>query len=288
MKRIFIACFIALAAVANAAPFDVKQASFEQLLTQWLRPGDSPEHAAFKQACYDELYSRGPVTLSNLMDRIHIENVMVGVFATDMTKDKPIPRDQALSALLPFLQATNPVTRKMAAFFLSFYNAPEHAAELHQLLNHEKTRGAAIRTLGKWHVTNSLPNITPYLHDGKERVRVLTANALRDIADPRSIPDLIPALADPMYTVRNSAVLALLPFGTVARDPVIAALKTRPDPAARRQLIRILGDLKDATALDALKPQLADPDPEIQRDAQRAIDLIEKNRDDAFFAPGGG
>ncbi len=287
MKRILIAFFI-LAAGAHAAPFDVKKADFQTLIEQWLRPGDTPEHAAFKQACYDELYSRGPVTLSNLMDRIHIENVMVGVFATDMTKDKPIPRDQALSALLPFLQATNPITRKMAAFFLSFYDAPEHAAELHPLLDHEKTRGAAIRTLGKWHVTNSLPRITPFLHDGKERVRVLTANALRDIADPRSIPDLIPALADPMFTVRNSAALALIPFATTARDPVIAALKKSTDATARRQLIRILGDLKDPAALDVLKPLLGDPDSEIRRDTQHAIDLIDKKRDDVFFAPGGG
>ena len=268
---------------ARAETFDPKKMPFEVLFEQSQRAGDSPEHAAMRDAAYAEMMARGPETLSNLMARIHIENVMIGVYAITLTKDRPLPKEQALPVLMSFTGAERYQTRKMAAFLASFYRAPEYAEKIYPLLDHEKTKGAAIRALGKWRVTNALPRIEPFLHDEKERVRIAAVNALHDIGDAREIPALIGALGDPVFTVRNTAARALVNFGPAAVEPLIAALEKVSDAAAKRQLIRCLGDLKDARAAAPLKPLAENPDYETRTDAQHSLDLIAGGRTDIFF-----
>jgi HEAT repeat protein len=286
VKRIFIAIFIASLA-ARAETFDAKKATFLELFTRTLQPGDSPQHAAWSAAAYAELEARGPETLSNLMDRIHIENVMIGVYAINMTKDRPIAKNKAVPVLASFLTAERPVTRKMAAYLMSFYFAPEQADNIYPLLSHEKTRGAAIRALGKWHITNAVSRIEPFLHDGKERIRIATANALRDIADPLSVPLLIDALGDSEFTVRNTAARALITFGPAAVVPLVDALAKITDTAAKRQIIRCLGELKDPRATPALRQLAEKSDGEMNVDTQHALDLIAGTRSDIWFGPGG-
>lgn len=287
MKKLILALLLA-AVFARAESFDAKTAPFDSLYSNSQRAGDTPEHAAIRDAAYKELLARGPETLSNLMDRIHIENVMIGVYAIQLTRSWPIPKEQAMPVLASYYKAERDVTRKMAAFLSGFYRAPEYADQIYPLLDHEKTKGAAIRALGKWQVTNALPRIAAFLHDDKERVRVATANALRDIGDPRAIQPLIGALGDPLYSVRNTAARALVSFGSAAVTPVMAALElAKTDAATRRQLIRCLGDLKDERAVIALKPLAGKSDYETSADAQHALDLISGKRTDIWFGPGG-
>lgn len=287
MKRLVTIALAALALGASAETFNAKQATFVQLFRATQQPSDTPEHAAMRAAAEAEFFGRGPETLSNLMDRIHTENVMIGVFAMNMVRNRPVPQEQGVPVLLSFLTATNSITRKMSAFFLSFYRAPEHAGKVLPLLDDEKTRGAAIRALGKWQVTNSLPRIEPFLRDKKERVRVVAANALRDIADPRAVPMLVPALGDPMFTVRNTAARSILTFGATARDPLIAALDESSAGETQRQLIRCLGDLRDKHALPHLEQFLKSDDPDTRADSRRSMDQINGFRSDSWFATGG-
>lgn len=285
--RSFLITLCFAASLARAETFDAKKASFFELFEQSQGAPDTPQHAAWREAAYAELLARGPETLSNLMERIHVENVMIGVYAINMTKDTPIPKEQALPVLMSFTTAERPVTRKMAAFLASFYRAPEFAEKMFPLLSHEKTKGAAIRALGKWQVTNSLPHIAPFLHDDKERVRVVTANALRDIGDPAAIEPLIEALSDPMFSVRNTAARALVSFGPRSVQPLIDAMKRTPSAAARRQIIRCLGDLKDKRAESALRPLTNAGDLEVRNDAQRSLDFIAEKISEPWFGPGG-
>lgn len=287
MKHAAIPVFLFAASLLHAEAFDARKATFMQLFDESLRAGDSAEHVASKNAAYAELMARGPETLSNLLERIHIENVMIGVYAINMTADNPMPKEKALPVLASFYKAERPVTRKMAAYLSSFYRAPEYAEQIYPLLEHEKTCGAAVRALGKWQVTNALPRIEKTLREGKERVRVLSANALRDIGDPRASPKLIEALGDDFFTVRNAAARALVSFGKPAASPSLAALSKTQNELARRQLVRVLGDLKDGRALKDLEPLAKSPDAALAADAQRSIELITGKRDDAWFAPGG-
>ncbi len=286
MKKV-VAAILFAAVFARAETFDPKKAPFEVLFEQSLRAGDSPEHIAMLGAAYDELMARGPESLSNLMDRIHIENVMIGVYAITLTKDRPLPKEQALPVLMSFVNAERPATRKMAAFLAGFYRAPEYAENIYPLLDHEKTKGAAIRALGKWQVTNAIPRIDSFLHDAKERVRVATANALRDIGDAHAIPSLIGALDDPMYTVRNTAARALVSLGKASVEPLVSALGQAADDAKKRQIIRALGDLKDERALDALKKMRDGGDYEMRQDVSNAIALIGGTSTNVWFGAGG-
>lgn len=285
MKGFFIAIFFA-AFFARAETFDPKKMSFMELFSQSQRAGDTAEHAEWRDLANKELIARGPESLSNLMDRIHVENVMIGVYAIQLVKTWPLPKDQAVPVLLSFVGSPREVTRKMAVFLLSFYHAPEEAEKIYPLLESEKTRGAAIRALGKWRVTNALPRIEPFLHDEKERVRIVTANALRDIGDPREIPALIATLADPVFTVRNTSARALVTFGASAIGPIAGALRDASEGVAKRQLIRCLGDLKDTRALASLRPLLDSGDYETRSDVQHSCDLITGKRADLWFGPG--
>lgn len=287
MRRLLLlaGCLAALALRAGA--FDAKKAPFLELFDESLRAGDSPEHLASRNAAYAELMARGPETLSNLMERIHVENPMIGVYAIGMTADRPMPVEQALPVLASFYAAERPVTRKMAAYLSSFYRAPQYADRVLPLLGHEKTRGAAVRALGKWQVTNALPRLLECLRDGKERVRVLSANALRDVGDPRAVPALIGAVGDPVFTVRNAAARALVGFGDAAKQPALAALDASRDETARRQLVRVLGDLRHPGALASLRSLAEGGHAGLADDARRSIALIDGRREDPWFVPGG-
>lgn len=290
MRRLLLGIIVsvlALHACGDEGTFDPKAATFEQLFLQAFRPGDSPQQVRWKQEADAELYARGPVTLSNLMDRIHIENVWIGVMAMSMVKDRPLPAEQAVPALVPFLQSPRWQTRKMAAFFLGFYPAAQHASALFPLFDDDRTRGAAVRTLGKWRVTNAVPRIEQCLADRKDRIRTVAANALRDIGDERSIPALIGGLADPVYNVRNVSARALVAFKAPAVEPLLAALKTSAHETATRQIVRVLGDLGDTRALKPLKKLEADARGGLHDDLVRSLALIRKERTDAWFAPGG-
>lgn len=290
MKRLLTLLFVLPLFASGEEKFDAKTAPFMQLFQESQRAPDTAEHAAWRESAYNEMMARGAETLSNLMERIHIENPMLGTYAITITRDRPVPKDDAMRVLTSFYTAERHVTRRMAAFLSGFYDAPEYAEKILPLLDHDKTRGAAVRALGKWRVTNALPRIEKILAgDPKERIRVAAANALRDIGDPRSIEPLITALGDTMWSVRNTAARALVSFGPEAVTPVMARLElaNNLDNVARRQLVRCLGDLKDKRAVFLLRKLADEADAATRTDAQHALDLISGQRDDVWFGPGG-
>lgn len=287
--RTLAALFILLAGLAaRGATYDLTNAPFDRLLLIVANPGAGPEAQATLAAVHARIEQLGPVALSNLMDRIHIENAMIGVLATAMVKDKPLPRDQAVPVLAGFLASPRETTRKMAAFYLSFYFAPEVTDRVMPLLDAPKTRGAAIRALGRWHAVSALPKIAQALQDPQERVRVTAANALREMGDAAGIAPLIAALADPCFTVRNTAGSALTKFRVAAVAPLTEQLQASKSIAQRRQIVRVLGDIGDKDSVRFLRPLLEDADPDMRRDAARSIALINDLRGDKWFAIGGG
>ena len=283
MKRLAVLVLTAaLALSARAGSFNAQQASFDELLNAVYHTGSTPGRVQRRDVAQAELERRGAATLSNLMTRIHLENLSVNLLAINLVAGGKVDTNEAAVVLLSFTKSDRMVTRRTAAYLLGFLPVPRYADDLRPLLADPDVRGAAARTLGKWRITNAVPDIMPLLKDPKERVRIVAANALRDIGDRRALQPLIAALGDPVYTVRNTAARALVSFGAETVEPLGLALRGASDPA-KRQIIRCLGDIRSKNALRHLRPLLKDGDYDTRRDAVRAIEQIQGLRAGGWF-----
>lgn len=228
-------------------------AELDALLQDAVRYANTPEKHAAKLAARDELKARMPDALRAGMDYAHGDNVMLNVLLMEWVEQ--LPSDIVVPVLLDYAGHERSETRRLALFFLGFHpSASNHAERIMGFLDDEECRGATIRTLGKWRVRDAVPAISAWLRDGKERVRVVSANALRDIGDPSAIPALVAALDDPVFTVRNTAARALVSFGEAAAG----ALRDVPDdtsPRAREMRRRCLADLDSASSSDSARPE---------------------------------
>lgn len=266
---------------ALASDFDPKTATMDDLLARVVRNGNTEERRAAKDEARQEIYARKAVSFRYLMERVHLDNVGLQVLAQEMIDQ--LTANEAVPVLLDFATSVNPDTQRIAVFFLGFYPAAATNADvILPLLTIDKTRNAAIRTLGKWHVTNAAPDIAVLLKDPKERTRVAAANALRDIGDPRSVGPLIDALSDQVFTVRYTAERALKHFGAQAEPALLVALSDAKVPALRH-LIDLLAPLKPRKAYKPLTALLSHPDPYVREAAAKALDGLKPRLRDRIF-----
>ena len=263
---------LALLAAGPAAADGIKSLAAEPLLAAALQPGDSPVNKQRKEQAHAELMARGPDSLRDLMTRMDTENVMVPVLAQELVDN--LSAEQAVPVLRDFLDAPSTNQQRIALFYLGFYPAPELAPAVRPLLARPKLRAAGVRALGKWKVADDIPLLGASLTDTNERVRVAAANALRDVADPRALPELAPALDDALFTVRNTALRALVSYGAAA-EPLLLETLAAGSRTARRQAIRGLGEVGTRASLKRLQTLQADPDPAVRRDAERARTRLE-------------
>lgn len=257
--------------VACAQAFDAETAGYEELIFHFQRYATTPEKHARKLEADRVLRARGAESLRELMQRIHIENVGIGVLTLDMVEK--MPGSNAAPVLVEFLASDRPKTRRMAAFLLGCHETPGFADRIVPLLADDEAAGAAVRTLGKWHVRAAVAHIVPFLAHEKEGRRIVAANALRDIGDPAAVPHLLPLLGDRFFTVREVAARALSTLGPRAEQALLDALPSAGAPA-RRHIIRTLGVMRSKKAVPALKLLLEDADPLVREDATRALEAI--------------
>ena len=213
--RIFPVCAFLCLFAANL--FAGGPASDDQLIFNIQRYGNTPEKREAKAISREKLFARGAEGLRLMMQKVHLENVMIAVIAEEMVRS--MDAQKVAAVLAEFLDDEHPRTRKLAAYWLGFHETPEYTAQVVPLLADDETAGAAIRTLGKWRVREAIPKIVPFLSHEKEIRRVVAANALRDIGDPASEVYLVPLLNDRFFTVREVAARAL----SKLRNPVPAA-----------------------------------------------------------------
>jgi len=227
-------------------PADFKSASFDTLLLHAQRDGTTPAKRENRKLAREEIFARGGQSLDYFVGHAHIRNLWVHILIEQLVNR--LEKQEAVPVLLPYLESKHERTRKTAAFYLGFFDAPEHAARVLPLLHDEETAGAAARTLGKWRVEEAVPQVLRILKDEKERRRVIAANALGEIGDASAVPSLIEALGDPIFTVRKCAARALLAIGEPARSPLEAAAPSA-GATARREIESVLA------ALDSRKTQ---------------------------------
>ena len=114
------------------------------------------------------------------------------------------------------------------------------------------------------------------LKDPSRDVRVQCARLLGGFQDKKSILPLLQAMADPHWSVRESAELALLNFGRDAVDLLIEALKSR-SWTTRFRAARLLGETGDSKAVSPLKNALdrRGERKDVRKVAQTSLEKLE-------------
>ncbi|MBN1195295.1 MAG: HEAT repeat domain-containing protein [Methanomicrobiaceae archaeon] len=111
------------------------------------------------------------------------------------------------------------------------------------------------------------------LNDDDWRVREGCVRALGQIGDARAVPHLIQLFKDKKTRVQLWATDALILIGKKAIDPLTTALHDT-DRRVKMGAIVALGEIQDASAIEALKELLNDTDEDIRSASQDAIDYI--------------
>lgn len=109
--------------------------------------------------------------------------------------------------------------------------------------------------------------------DPERRIRGNAAKALGALGDERAVPLLITALDDISLNVQLAAGQALEQIGSAAVEPLIAALPGNkyPKDHVRRNIVTVLGSIKDARAADVLNDALNDKDKGVREAASQAL-----------------
>ncbi len=251
-------------------PRAVAGPDYDELLYRALRHGDTAERRAEKAAARAELDALGAEALRAMMARAHFENLMLHVVALEFVQNQ-VPAETGAPILVEALDSPHEQTRRAAAFLLGFYpRRGEAIPALLAMLDREKERNAALRTLGVWRVQEARAPAGALLRADEERTRIAACNALNRIGHRDDIPALIEALGDEAILVRNAAARALTAHGPAALRALRAALP-RAQGAQQRQLIRLLGELRDKEARRTLARLRNHPDPDVRADAEWAL-----------------
>jgi hypothetical protein len=186
------------------------------------------------------------------MERIHFENVMLQVLAMEMVHDW-IPATNGTPVLLGYLDHERVETRRAAIYFLGFYPAPEKPARLLKALDDEKTRNAALRTLGKWKVDRARDEMRALLKKSEPNARACWP-PMRCATS--GIPMTCPPAGRPERPHVHRAQYGrprrgLVWFGKAHR-PLLRELRDS-EGAGRRQIVRLLGELEVVGAVRPLR-----------------------------------
>lgn len=261
------------AAAAGLSTNELGSLSFDELFFHVQRYGTTREKRENKRLARGELRTRGADSLAYLVRHAHVTNIWYGITAEYLVRR--LDAAQAAPVLLDALESEHDQVRRYAAYFLGYYECPEHAGRILPLLDEEDGAGAAIRTLGKWKDRGAVPRILPHLEHEKERRRVTAANALGSIGARQAVPGLVAALADPYFTVRRAAGRALVSIGKPAERALLGVAGDDASGIARREAIRTLGTMRSRRAVRPLRRLLKADDRALRGEAARALLAID-------------
>jgi HEAT repeat protein len=163
--------------------------------------------------------------------------------------------------ILPSLEDDSDNVRFEAARALGKLGGPDAVARLIRLARKDPCdfiRREAVRLLGTAGQSQAAVQdmARRLLRDPSRDVRVQAARLMEAFQDPKSIGPLLKAMADPHWSVRESAEMALLNFGRDAVAPLIGVLRSS-SWTTRFRAARLLGEVGDPEAVAALECALA-------------------------------
>ncbi|MCZ7592184.1 MAG: HEAT repeat domain-containing protein [Kiritimatiellae bacterium] len=243
---------------------------YDALLYRALRYGNTEQRRAEKENAKKELFAQGADALRAVMERAHVENIMLQVLAFEIVVEH-VPAETGTPVLADFLNAPDEQTRRIAAYLLGFY--PRDDAEIPVLLamlDKERERNVALRTLGKWRVDEARSAARDLLRVESERTRITACNALSDIGNVADLSALIEALGDSAFLVRNTAARAIERQGKSVRGLLAKALASSVG-VQKRQIVRLLGVLEAAPRREMKRLERSDSNAGIREDADWAL-----------------
>ena len=137
--------------------------------------------------------------------------------------------------------------------------------------------GQAVAALafGKAKFSAALPLLHRSLRSENGRLIRSAAEAVGDLGDPQSIPDLASLLQHAYPDVREAAEVALESIGTDHPERVADAIQTglaSNDPSVRAACVRVLGQVAgDESVIDKLLVALGDVDAKVRAAAAQAL-----------------
>ncbi|HMP73114.1 MAG TPA: HEAT repeat domain-containing protein [Kiritimatiellia bacterium] len=236
----------------------------EALLVRATRYGNTEERREEKAVARAEIRDRMPELFGEILGRIHIPNIGLQVLALELVMEAD--PDAVFPVLAEAARGEREETRRLATFMLSLLPARDEVDVLMERLEDEATRGGAIRALGQWRVESAAPDLIPYLSSTNERIRIVTANALRTLGATTAAPALVDALDDPYATVRNAAAWALVGSGEAVLPALEEGLERATSARQQRQILRILYEMNSEAATAALSKEWADLAPSAVHD----------------------
>jgi hypothetical protein len=202
-------------------------------------------------------------------------------------------KDTAAYYLYKGLEADNDTIVRNSIYLLGQLEIEGAADTLVKKLEDKRNdslAGSLVSALGKLKAEQAVPTVLKYADHGKERMRILVAEACSKIKDTRAIPAMIDDLRDSYFTVRAAAMAALAEIGKEALEPLELELdKTRkPDQEATllRTLRNVYKRLEDGEKTSELKERLAElarpyldaEYPALREQAKKLLDEVEGRR----------
>lgn len=119
--------------------------------------------------------------------------------------------------------------------------------------------GYAAKALGEIKDARAVEPLISALNNEDFYYRDWVATSLGQIGDPKAIEPLITSLKGYYAAIQDAAKEALVGFGAIAVEPLIASL-TNNDPGVRKYSVLALGEIKDDRAVEPLIAALNDED----------------------------
>jgi hypothetical protein len=188
-------------------PVDVHH-PIERLVRRATRDWETDDEKRDAEIADKELKQRAVEVLPYLLTRLDSPSVMLRVKAEELVD---LLGSNAVPLLVTGLQtaANDEVARGCGAMLARFEWATNAIPALLPLLDREKTRAAALYTLGHLRAREAFAPATAALRDERELVRLRAVQALGRIGDVRAIPFLEPLRRDARFYVRFAAEEAI-------------------------------------------------------------------------------
>ena len=207
-----------------------------------------------------------PAAAPALQNGVHSASPRVrlaSVWALGQFEDASYAKD-----VVPFLRDADAAMRATAAQALGQMKGPRVGAALIGVLTdkNDAVRRAAVNALGDMEERGAVAPIEGLLlNDADADVRRECANALGNFSLARSLDPLAKALSDPDADVQRQAANAIGNLNDVTKaPPALIRATTATDVELRRNAVKALAHLGDASTVQALVDRLGDDDKDVR------------------------
>jgi HEAT repeat protein len=218
-----------------------------------------------------------PLALEALKNALTDEDAAVrrlAVPALGETKD-----ERAIEPIVALLKDENPQVRTAAAEALVRINTADSIACLSPLVNDpdDLVRRRIAKVLGNTRNTAAVEPLISFLSDKEKYVRLFAAEALGAIKDPRAVQPLTEAILKEGREIQWAYFQALWDIGE-ASVPYLVRLLDSDDSNTRQNSAFVLGELRDARAVEPLIPLLKDETAMVRYRVAEALAKIKDRR----------